>query len=103
MTVFVTAVLWTVLFVCVGLGLLGASVRRALYNRHDLLMQAWADMRQRNEMLCDRPGPIELEDFPGVRESWNDIDTFGRFWMVLTAFTCVVGMMLSFVISMGGR
>ena len=93
--------LWSVLMLCTGLAAVGFVVRMALYRRHERLVQAWADTRQKNEALCGHPGPVELEEFPGVAESWRDIGAFGRVWMALMGVTCVCGLLLSIVLGMG--
>jgi hypothetical protein len=93
--------LWTLMFSGVGLALCGAVLRGMLYRRHDRLLGAWFDMRSRNLELTGHPGPIDLEDFPGMRECWHDIRLFTRCWLVLMALTGASGLTLSMMLSTG--
>ncbi|MFD8335650.1 hypothetical protein ACFV42_23765 [Streptomyces solisilvae] len=101
MTAVVMTFLWTVMFACIALGILSKGVRTAIYHRHDRLLHEWADQCRRNQALCGHPGPTELEDFPGMRESWRDIRAFHRFWIVLTSVTVAAGILLTVLLSIG--
>lgn len=93
--------LWCVMLCGIGLAVLGLLARWAIYNRHDRLCDAWGDLARRNRELCGHPGPVEMEDFPGMADCQRDIQIFNRFWTVLMAVTGSAGFLLSLLTALG--
>lgn len=87
MTAYVTTGLWAVLSTGVILSLLGLAVRSILHARHERLCRSWGELTARNRDLCGHPGPVELDDYPGMPETKKDIQMFGQVWLWLMGVT----------------
>lgn len=90
MTAVALSVLWTITFTGIVLAALSVGVRATIHHRHNRLLTAWADQYNTNSddaLRGHMAPPIELEDFPGMRETWADVRAFGRFSSILMTVT----------------